>query len=148
MSEPCGLMRMRLGEEHRARSEVIAADLRRRERSGVAHVGVADDRQVVAIRLERRERRRAEIEVATLAGRRPHVLLQCRTRAAGGAVHHLDRHEAETSACRRLANAVAAGSIASRERQRDGRAQALQHRPARQVLRLSDTYNQLLNSEL
>ena len=42
-SDPCVCLRMRLGEEHRARAEVIAADFRRRERLGVAHVGVADD---------------------------------------------------------------------------------------------------------
>ena len=37
------LLRVRLREEHRARAEVIAADLRQRERLGVARVGVADD---------------------------------------------------------------------------------------------------------
>ena len=37
------LLRVHLRQEHRARAEVIAADLRRRERFGVAHVGVADD---------------------------------------------------------------------------------------------------------
>src|SRR5206468_6947971 len=39
-----GLFRMRLGEEHRARAEVIAADLGQRERFGIVDVGVADDR--------------------------------------------------------------------------------------------------------
>ena len=47
------LLGVRLGQEHRARAEVIAADLRQRERLGHAHVGVADDGQVVAVGLER-----------------------------------------------------------------------------------------------
>ena len=50
------LLRVRLREEHRARPEVVAADLRRVERLGHAHVGVADDREVLAPRLERRQR--------------------------------------------------------------------------------------------
>ena len=49
------LLRVRLRQEHRARAEVIAADLRRGERFGVPHVGVADDGEVVAERLERRQ---------------------------------------------------------------------------------------------
>ena len=55
-SEPCVCFGMRLREEHGARAEVIAADLRRFERFGHAHVGVAHDRQILAPRLERRER--------------------------------------------------------------------------------------------
>ena len=47
------LLRLRLREEHRRRAEVIGADLGRGERFGIADVGVADDGQVVAIRLER-----------------------------------------------------------------------------------------------
>ncbi len=48
------LLRVRLREEHRARPEVVAADLRRVERLGHARVGVADDRQILAPGLERR----------------------------------------------------------------------------------------------
>ena len=50
---PLRLLRVRLREERRARAEVVAADLGRRERFGHAHVGVADDGQVLAPRLER-----------------------------------------------------------------------------------------------
>ncbi len=60
-----GLARVRLREEHGARAEVIAADLRLRHRLGVAHVGVADDGQVLAEALERAERGRSEIEIVT-----------------------------------------------------------------------------------
>ena len=67
------LLRMRLRQEHRARTEVIAADFRRRERLGVLHVGVADDRDVVAVGLERLQARRRQIEVAADGGRRPQV---------------------------------------------------------------------------
>ena len=52
------LLRMRLRQEHRGRAEVIAADLGRQERLGVAHVGVADDGDVVAPGFERRQRGR------------------------------------------------------------------------------------------
>src|SRR5207249_10340127 len=45
-----GLLRMRLREEHRARPEVVAADLGQRERLGVVDVAVADDRHVLAER--------------------------------------------------------------------------------------------------
>ena len=70
------LLRMRLREEHRARPEVVAADLRRLERLGHAHVGVADDRQV--LRATARAAASApsgiELEVAADLGRRPQIL--------------------------------------------------------------------------
>ena len=62
------LPRMRLRQEHRARAEVIAADFRQLERFGVAHVGVADDGQVVA---EGFERRRAPSPTGRSPCRRP-----------------------------------------------------------------------------
>jgi hypothetical protein len=67
---------MRLGQEDRARTKVIAADLRRLKRLGVAHVGVADDRDVVAPWLERGQARRAEVEMASDRSRRPQVFLE------------------------------------------------------------------------
>ena len=92
------LLRMHLRQEHRARAEVIAADFRRRERLGVPHVGVADDRDVVAERLERREAARRQVELAAHRRRRPQVLLDAERRAAGGAVHHLDGRKANLAA--------------------------------------------------
>ena len=81
------LLRVRLREEHRRGAEVIAADLRRRERLGVADVGVADDGQVVAVRLERAQAGRRQVERRAGRRRRPHVLLEaerrcCRPRRA------------------------------------------------------------------
>ena len=87
------LPRMRLRQEHRARAEVIAADFRQLERFGVAHVGVADDGQVVAEGLERRQARRRQVEALADRRRRPQVLLQAELGGAGRAVHHFDGGE-------------------------------------------------------
>ena len=56
------LLGMGLGEEHRAGAEVIAADLRGGEGLGLAQVGVADDGDVLAHRLERSQDARREVE--------------------------------------------------------------------------------------
>jgi hypothetical protein len=92
---------MHLGQEHRARSEVVAADLRGGEGLGVADVGVADDRQMIAKRLERLEAGSAQVEVASDTGRRPQVFLDAIRRAAGGAVDHLDADEPDLLSGRR-----------------------------------------------
>jgi hypothetical protein len=89
------LLRVRLREKDRARSEVVAADLRRLERLGHAHVGVADDGEVLAPRLERGQRAFLDqLEVASDLGRRPEVLGRAPVVAAGGAVHRLDEDDA------------------------------------------------------
>ena len=130
------LLRVRLGEERAARSEVIAADLLRREWIRRVDVGVADDGEDVAERRQRAKAGRREIEVAADRGRRPQVLLDADRRAAGRAVHHLDADEA------RLLRRVDGGRRAPRrdhrleEGQRDGRAGAFQHRAPRQRLHL------------
>src|SRR6266511_145062 len=64
---PLRLLGMRLREVDRARAEVIAADLGQRKRLRHSHVGVAENREVLAIRIERVHRGRREIEAA--AGR-------------------------------------------------------------------------------
>ena len=84
-----GLLRMRLGQEDGAGPEVVAADLGGRKRLGHPDVGVADDGQVLAVRLQRAERARAQIEVAACRGRSPQVLRAAPGVGAGGAVHHL-----------------------------------------------------------
>ena len=93
MSEPsvcfgCDCVRI-----DRARAEVVAADLLRRVRLRLAHVGVADDRQVFSVRLERLERRGRQVELSSGAGRRPKIQRVADVVAAGRAVHHLDRDE-------------------------------------------------------
>ena len=93
---------------------MIAADLGRRERLGVADVGVADDRQVIAERLERREAARRQIEVAADRCGRPQVLLDADRRAAGRAVHHLDARQPHLGGGRLVSNTRPAGTIASR----------------------------------
>ena len=123
---------MHLRQEHRARAEVIAADFRRRERFGVAHVGVADDGDVVAERLERRE----------ALGERS----KSRPTAAGDHMFFLMPNAvlpAEpctiSMAAKRTLAARGLGARAGRhhgleERQRHGDANALQNRAAGQVL--------------
>ncbi len=90
-----------------------------RDRFGAAHVGVADDGQVLAERLERAERARREVErrarsrpATRGAGFAPHSLLP------GRAVHHLDADQPRAIERRGRApsstRAPRAGTIASR----------------------------------
>ena len=127
------LLRVLLGEEHRAGAEVIAADLGQFERLGVAHVGVADDGQVLAQRFEGQQAGRRQVEGAAGGRRRPHVLLQPDGGGAGRAVHHLDAGQPD----------AAGGGPGQRgarrdhrleERQGDGGPQPLQRGAPRQVL--------------
>jgi hypothetical protein len=107
---PLRLLRMRLSQEDRARAEVITANLRQRERLGVAHVGIADDRHGVAVLLERAERVvRNQREVGPdlfgreqELGRRPVV-------ATGEAMHLLDADEPRGRGCGRGLGEHAAG---------------------------------------
>ena len=62
---------------------MIAADLRRGERLRVPYVRVADDGEMVAEGFERRQARRAEIEITADRCRGPEVLLDPERRAAG-----------------------------------------------------------------
>jgi len=124
------LMRMRLGEKHRRRAEMVAADLGRRERLGVVDVGVADNRQVVAVRFERRQARRREVEAAAGGRRRPQIRFQTERGAAGAAVHHLHRDQAQLSRRRRRR---AHRYHRLEQRQRDRRAEPFQQRAPRQV---------------
>ena len=98
---------MALRQEHGARAEVVAADFRRGEGLGVADVGVADDRQVVAERLDRAEAARRQVEVAARLLGRPHELLGAEPGAAGRAVHDFNGGEAHP-----LAGAPAPASFA------------------------------------
>ncbi len=129
------LLGMRLRQEHRARAEVIGADFRQRERFGVADVGVADDRQVVAERLERRQRARAQVERGADFSGRPHVLAEAELGGAGRAVHHLDRRQAHLlRRGRRPGERRRRGRHRIEDRQRHRDAKAAQHRAARHVL--------------
>ena len=130
---PLRLPRMRLRQEHRARAEVIAADLRQLERLGVAHVGVADDREVVAERFERGEAGRRQIEARAHGRRRPQVLLQAELGRARGAVHHLDGGQPHLAGCR-LGEHGARRHHRLDHRQRHRHTHAAQDRAARNVL--------------
>ena len=88
------LLGMRLREEHRTRPEVIAADFRRLERLRHAHIGVADDVDVLAPRIERLERALgAERKFTSQSLRCPQVLRGTPGVGARRAVHRLDTHE-------------------------------------------------------
>jgi hypothetical protein len=121
---------MHVREEDRARAEVIAADLRRRERLGLLHVGVADDRQIVAEPLERRKAARRQIESGSGRRGRPEILRQPDLRAAGGAVHHFDRREPCPAGRRRFRKRRTGRNHRFEERQRHRGADTLQHRAA------------------
>ena len=127
------LPRMRLGQEHRARAEVIAADLRQLERLGVAHVGVADDGQVVAERLERRQAGRRQVEALADRGGRPQVLLQAELGRACRPVHHLDGGHSDLPG-RGLGEHGARRHHRLDHRQRHRHTHAAQHRAAGYVL--------------
>ena len=106
---------MHLGQEHRARAEVIAADLRRADRFGSLAVGVADDRQVVAERLERRQAARRQIEVASDRRRRPQVLGERRSACCPPRRAPCSMQASRVlPAAAGLASSVRAGTIASR----------------------------------
>ena len=125
------LLRMRLREEHRARPEVVAADLRRVERFGHAYVGVADDRQILPPRLERRQRALGdELEVSADAGWRPQILRRAPGVRSRGAVHRLDAHQSRLVGDRRIARRLAKGPERRLHRveirEGDGRSQTAQ----------------------
>ena len=124
------LFRLRLRQEHRRRAEVIGADFRRRERFGVADVGVADNRQVITIRLERLEAGRTEVEVRSRRGRRPHVLLDAEGRATRRAVNHFHGDQPQRPSA---LGERARGQHRIEERQRDRGADALERSAAREL---------------
>jgi hypothetical protein len=145
---------MRLGEEHRARAEVIAADFRQLECFRVTHVGVADDGQVVAEGLERREAGRRQVEAPAHGRRRPQMLLQAELGGARRAVHHLDGGETHFAGLpagalakgRGVGEGGARGYHRLEQRQRHGHAHAAQHRAPGDVLLRDELHRQLLVS--
>ena len=54
---------------------MIGADFAKREGLGVARIRIADDRQVLAIRLQRQQCAGRQIEIMALCGGRPKVLI-------------------------------------------------------------------------
>ena len=130
------LLRVGLGEEDGRRPEVVAADLRRAERLGHAHVGVADDAQVVAEGLERLQRALVrQLEVGADRGRREQVAARPPLVAAGQPVDLLDADQARHVRRGRRDGAPEAARRDHRveQRQRHGSAHAAQERAARQV---------------
>ena len=125
------LLRSRLREIDRGGAVVIAADLVRRERVRPVAIGVAHDREVLAVRLERGEARRREIEVAPGCGRRPEVLERAVARRAGRAVDDLEAREPRA---RPRAALRERGHHRIEQRQRDRRAGTAQQRAPRQAL--------------
>ena len=123
------LPRVRLREKRGTGAEVVTADFIRRRRLGFTHVGVADDRQVVAILLERRHRRGGQVELLSGRRRRPEVELGTKLVAAGRTVHHFDGHQAR---CLVGQNARTATGWNHRIeiRQRDRGTEVLQELPA------------------
>ena len=132
-----GLLRVALGQEHRGGAEVVPADLRRAERLGHPHIGVADDRQVVAERLQGLQRVVGQqLEIAPHRGRREQVAVRAPSAAAGQPVDLLDADEAGRLRCRRREAAARTARRRHRveERERDRGAHSPQEGPAGQVL--------------
>ncbi len=131
-----GLLRMRLGQEGRAGAEVVAPDLLGFPGFRTLHVGVADDREVVPVRLQRTKNAGAEVEAAARLRGGPEVLRRAPGVASGRAVNHLDRNEA--GAVQRRARPGDCPPFPGRDhrvqkRQRDARAEAAQEGPAGQM---------------
>ena len=87
------LFRMRLRQEDGGGAKVIAADLGGGECLGLAAIGVADNRQVIAERLEWRQAARRQIKPAPGVGRRPQVGFEADVGRTCGAMHHLQRDQ-------------------------------------------------------
>ena len=125
------LLGMRLGEEHRARAKMIAADFWRDERFGHAHVGVAHNREVLSPWVERRERtRRIQFESAAHRGGRPQVFHRAPRVTSRRAVHRLNAHQSRLVRCRGRGGARAKPAERWHHRvevrQRHGRTEALE----------------------
>ena len=86
-------MGVRLGQEHRTRPEVITAHLVSIKGLGHAHIGIADDGQVLAPRIQRAERARREVEVPTHLCRRPKVLRSTEFTRPCCAMNHFNAHK-------------------------------------------------------
>ena len=135
---------MRLREEHGARPEVVAADLRRLERLGHPHVGVADDGQILPPGLERRQRSLGDqLEVLSDAGRRPQVLRGAPVVGARRAVHRLDADEAcpaRRGGAAALPESAKRGLHRVEVGKRDGRAHSLKESAPRKCLAREDLH--------
>jgi hypothetical protein len=133
-SDPSVCVRVHVREEDGAGAEVIAADLLGDHRLGLPHVGVGDDGQVLAVLLERVEGGGGEVEPLPRRGGRPEVELGPQGVAAGGAVHHLDRHQARAVGRGLPPQRAPRRDHRVEERERHRGAHAVQERPARKGL--------------
>ena len=121
---------------------MIAAHFGSRLRFRHPRVGVADDRQMIAKRLERAQGALADVELPAGRGGTPEILGQTVLAAARRAVDLLDADEAR-AACRprgsRLREHGSCGNHRVEKWQRDGGADTTQHGATRQVLSGSET---------
>ena len=131
---PGGQSRMRRSQKHRRRAGVVRAiaALERSQRHGVLQFRVADDRHVLAERLQRLERAR-ELEIPSLLHRRPVVPEAAERRAAGRAVNHLDGDETHWRCGRRLSQQRVSGDHRVEEWQGKRRAQSPQDQATRHM---------------
>ncbi len=88
------LLRMRLREEYRTRAEVVTPDLVWLEGLRHPNIGVADDREVLAPRVEREQRTRREVEVVPYISGSPEVLTRTPIVTARAPMYQLDRDQA------------------------------------------------------
>ncbi len=134
---------MGLREEHGARAEVIAADFGQQKRFRVAHVGVTDQRHVIAERFECAERivrHQRKVFADGIGGKQ--VLGRAPVVAAGKAMHFFDADQPHRLLRRSVRQGPARRHHRVEERQRHGRAGGLQEGPTRQVF-ASDEMHQV-----
>ena len=112
---------------------MIGTFLLRREGSGVVEVGVGDDRQIIAVGLEGRERR-SDFEVRALSVRRPVMLGLPVHRASRGSVHHFNGAEPALRNRRCLPQRCLGRRHGIQKGQPDGHAHAAQDRAPREML--------------
>jgi hypothetical protein len=132
-----GQLRVGLRVHDRAGPEMIAAHFGRRLRFRHAHVGVADDRQLIAEGLERTQAALADVETTPRGGRNPQILGQTVLADAGRAMHLLDADETCAPGGprrRRLGEHGSCRNHRVEKRQRHGGADATQNGAPRQVL--------------
>ena len=127
-----GHLRMGAGEVDGGRSRVVRAFFLRVPGARAVQVGIADDRDVFAIGLQRHQGR-GEFEIGAFFGRRPVVQFAAGAGASGGAVHHLNGAETRARGCRRLFKRRLRRRHSVEKRQRKSRTRASQQRPSRNM---------------
>src|SRR5262245_61374229 len=124
---------MRGGQVDGGVAEMVGADFLRNSRFGRFAIYIGNDRDELAVRLERFNDH-AEFKVAAFFERPPEsdfVTMRC---AAGAAMNYFDRRKTALRLCRRIAQRSLGGHHGFEERQRNRRSQATKNGAPRNLL--------------